>query len=88
MVTTAAPTRRGPAVSGKYKFQVLWEIDTLAMVNARDVGRESARARSHFAAVETTLARLGRASDREFLSNLPTKWLRFALMLLLRHALL
>ena len=25
---------------GKYKFQSLWEIDTLAAVNARDVGRK------------------------------------------------
>uniref|UniRef100_H2Z9L4 Exocyst complex component 8 n=1 Tax=Ciona savignyi TaxID=51511 RepID=H2Z9L4_CIOSA len=38
MVTTWVGTRRGNAVAGKYKFQVLIPIDTLAIVNARDVG--------------------------------------------------
>nr|CAB3243998.1 exocyst complex component 8-like [Phallusia mammillata] len=46
MVTTWASTRRGNAVAGKYKFQLVWEIDTLAMVNARDVGRKKIPART------------------------------------------
>ncbi|XP_078486547.1 exocyst complex component 8-like isoform X1 [Ciona intestinalis] len=40
MVTTWVGTRRGNAVAGKYKYQVLIPIDTLAIVNARDVGRK------------------------------------------------
>ena len=40
MLTIWSGSKRGNPTSGKYKFQVLWEIDTLAAVNARDVGRK------------------------------------------------
>ena len=35
MMTTQLPLRRGPV---KYRFQALYELDNLAVVNVRDVG--------------------------------------------------
>ncbi|CAK8671790.1 unnamed protein product [Clavelina lepadiformis] len=46
MVTTWVPARRGSTVAGKYKFQVLWEFDTVAVVNARDVGQKKVPAKT------------------------------------------
>ena len=40
MLTVWSGNKRGNPTMGKYKFQSLWEIDTLAAVNARDVGRK------------------------------------------------
>jgi len=39
MLATSVNSRRGKTTSERYKFQTVWEIDTLAMVNARDIGR-------------------------------------------------
>lgn len=38
MLAKCVPTRRGKAVGERYKFHTNWDVDTLAMVNARDVG--------------------------------------------------
>ena len=40
MLTTPSGVRRPSNVGGKFKYQAVWEIDTLAAVNARDVGRK------------------------------------------------
>lgn len=38
MVTTMAANRRGQSVPGKYKHECLFDIETLAVINARDAG--------------------------------------------------
>ena len=40
VMLTSWASSRGNTVAGKYKFENVWEIDVLAMVNARDVGRK------------------------------------------------